>query len=93
MALSPKSNSSYLAIDKAINAIETKNIGSVPKHIKSPFTGYKYPHDFKNSIVKQDYLPEGIKNDKYYIPKDIGYEKTLKTTKENIEKAKEMINK
>ena len=92
MALSPKSNTAYLALDKAITDIETKNIGSIPSYLKSPYTGYKYPHNYKNSIVNQVYLPENIKNSKYYIPKESSkYEINLKNTKEKIEKFKEMI--
>lgn len=92
MALSPKSNTAYLAIDKAITDIETKNIGEVPSYIKSPYIGYKYPHSYKNSIVSQTYLPESIKDAKYYIPKESSkYEINLKTTKEKIEKFKELI--
>lgn len=92
MALSPKSNTAYLAIEKAINDIETKNIGDIPKHIKSPYIGYKYPHEYKNSIVNQTYLPENIKNQKYYIPKESSkYEITLKVTKEKIEKFKDSL--
>ncbi len=92
MALSPKSNTAYLAIDKAITDIETKNIGEVPNYLKSPYIGYKYPHSYKNSIVSQTYLPENIKDAKYYIPKESSkYEINLKTTKEKIEKFKELI--
>lgn len=90
MALSPKSNSAYLAIANALNALETKDIGDVPNHLKSPYKGYKYPHDYKNSYVKQQYLPETIKNDKYYHPKESSkYEKMLKEVKINIDKLKE----
>lgn len=92
MALSPKSNTAYLAIEKAISDIETKNIGDIPKHIKSPYIGYKYPHEYKNSIVNQTYLPDNIKDSKYYIPKESSkYEITLKVTKEKIEKFKESL--
>ena len=92
MALSPKSNTAYLAIDKAITDIETKNIGEVPNYLKSPYIGYKYPHSYKNSIVSQTYLPQNIKDAKYYIPKESSkYEINLKTTKEKIEKFKELI--
>lgn len=92
MALSPKSNTAYLAIDKAITDIETKNIGEVPSYLKSPYIGYKYPHSYKNSIINQRYLPENIKDAKYYIPKESSkYEISLKTTKEKIERFKELI--
>ena len=92
MALSPKSNTAYLALDKAITDIETKNIGEIPSYLKSPYIGYKYPHSYRNSIVNQTYLPENIKNAKYYIPKETSkYEINLKNTKEKIEKFKEVV--
>ena len=89
MALSPKSNTAYLAIAKAINDIETKNIGDIPRHLKSPYIGYKYPHNYKGSIVKQQYLPDKIKDEKYYIPKETSkYETALKQIKEKLDKYK-----
>ncbi len=90
MALSPKSNTAYLAINKALNDLETKNIGDVPKYLKSPYIGYKYPHDYKGSVVKQQYLPDNIKNVKYYLPKESSkYEIALKHIKEKLDKLKE----
>lgn len=78
MALSPKSNSAELAIDKALNDIHTKRIGNVPKHIINHSPNYKYPHDYPNSYVKQQYLPDEIKGAKYYTPKNNKNEKILK---------------
>ena len=77
MALSPKSNSAYLAIDKALTTIRTKNCGSVPKHIHTNSKYYLYPHNYKNSWVKQQYLPDNIKNEKFYYPKNNAYENNL----------------
>ena len=77
MALSPKSNSAYLAIDKALTTIRTKNCGSVPKHIHTNSKDYLYPHNYKNSWVKQQYLPDNIKNDNFYYPKNNAYENNL----------------
>lgn len=77
MALSPKSNSAYLAIDKALTTIRTKNCGSVPKHIHTNSKDYLYPHNYKNSWVKQQYLPDNIKNEKFYYPKNNAYENNL----------------
>ena len=77
MALSPKSNSAYLAIDKALTTIRTKNCGSVPKHIHTNSKDYLYPHNSKNSWVKQQYLPDNIKNEKFYYPKNNAYENNL----------------
>lgn len=77
MALSPKSNSAYLAIDKALTTIRTKNCGSVPKHIHTNSKDYLYPHNYKNSWVKQQYLPDNIKKEKFYYPKNNAYENNL----------------
>ncbi len=87
MALSPKSNTACLAIDKAISDINSKNIGEIPPYLKSPYTGYLYPHNYKGSITKQVYLPTGLVNEKYYIPKPTSkYEIALKDIYEKIER-------
>lgn len=70
MALSPKSNSTHIALDKAINDIRKGNVGNIPNHIKNGSSLYKYPHDYKNSWVNQEYLPDNLKNIKYYEPKN-----------------------
>ena len=79
LALSPKSNSAYLAINKVLTDIENGNAYSVPKHINSAAFGYKYPHDYKDAYVVQQYLPNELINRKYYIPKETSkYELLLK---------------
>ena len=78
MALSPKSNTAHVALDLALADIEAGNVGVIPNHIKTDSDTYKYPHDYKGAYVVQQYLPDKIKNKKYYTPKDIGYEKQLK---------------
>ena len=88
MALSPKSNTGHIAFDKAIADIENGNTGNLPNHIKTNAKDYKYPHDYKGAYVIQQYLPDKIKNKKYYTPKDIGYEKTIKEIYERLEKLK-----
>lgn len=70
MALSPKSNSSYLAIDEAINDINKGNTGNIPNNIKINTKTYLYPHNYPNDYVKQSYLPDKIKDKKYYHAKD-----------------------
>lgn len=77
LALSPKSNSAELAIDKALNDVRTKKIGKVPDHITNHNPNYKYPHDYPNSYVKQQYLPNEIKGATYYTPKNNKNEKIL----------------
>ena len=79
LALSPKSNSAYLAINNVINDIENGNAYSVPKHINSTAFGYKYPNNYKDDYVPQQYLPDQLVNRKYYIPKTTSkYELLLK---------------
>lgn len=77
MALSPKSNSAYLGLDLALNDIHKGNVGSIPSHIKNGSPNYKYPHDYPNSWVKQEYLPENLRGSKYYIPKNNTIENNL----------------
>lgn len=88
MALSPKSNTAHTAFDKALEDIENGNVGTIPEHIKTDSTTYKYPHDYKGAYVKQQYLPDKLKNKKYYSPKDIGYEKQIKEIYEKLERIK-----
>ena len=87
MALSPKSNSSYLAIDAALNTIRSGNTGKVPNHIKTNSKDYKYPHSYKNSWVKQQYLPDNIKDMKFYHPKNNAYENNLNKVNQDMKKS------
>lgn len=77
MALSPKSNSAHTALDEALADIENGTTGNLPEHIKTNSPLYKYPHDYPNAWVKQQYLPDNIKNKKYYKPKNNKYEDNL----------------
>ena len=87
LALSPKSNSGHLALDKALEDIRKGNTGNVPDHIKTSSKDYKYPHDYPNCFVKQEYLPSNLKNRKYYIPKTTSkYEASLKKVNDALEK-------
>jgi len=95
MALSPKSNSGYLAIAAAMEDLEKGNTGPLPPHLKNVYQfddsndKYLYPHDFPGAWVNQQYLPDKIKNAKYYVPKDSSkYEEALKERYFAIEKAK-----
>ncbi|MEH6989057.1 replication-associated recombination protein A [Cytobacillus firmus] len=97
LCLSPKSNSAYKALDSAIADIRAGKSGEVPDHLKDAHykgatelgrgIGYLYPHDYETGWVKQQYLPDRIKNKVYYQPKKTGkfeqalasiYEKLLK---------------
>ena len=80
VANSKKSNCSYLAIDKALNDVKTKNTGEIPMHIRNApveqmkelgyHEGYLYPHDFPGHYVEQQYLPDEMIGTKYYIKDD-----------------------
>lgn len=80
LAKAKKSNSAYLAINMAIEDVQNKDIGEIPLHIRNAGKkelkqfnigeGYLYPHNYKNSIVEQTYMPEPLKNTKYYIKKE-----------------------
>lgn len=87
IATAPKSNASYLAIDKALKVVRENEDYEVPKHIRNANysgekelnigVGYKYAHDYKNHYVRQQYLPNEIKDIVFYKPTDIGYEKLI----------------
>ncbi|MBE6154193.1 MAG: replication-associated recombination protein A [Firmicutes bacterium] len=77
MALSPKSNSSYIGINEAINDINKGLAGPIPKHIIDGSPDYVYPHNFKNDYVEQEYMPDKLKNKKYYHKKENKYETNL----------------
>ena len=86
MALSPKSNTAHIALDEAIQDIENGNVGTIPKHIKTNAVDYKYPHDYPNSYVVQQYLPDKLKNKEYYHPKTNGYEVNIKAVYDKLKK-------
>ena len=77
VATSKKSNASYLAINKALEDVSTKDTGEIPMHIRNaPIegmksegygVGYKYPHDYPGHYVEQQYLPDEMVGTKYYI--------------------------
>ena len=89
LATSPKSNSSYVAINRALADLENMTIDDIPMHLKDAHYGgaskmgrgveYKYPHAYENHYVKQQYLPDNIHNKVYY---EYGDNKMEKTTKE-----------
>ncbi|ASZ08438.1 replication-associated recombination protein A [Enterococcus thailandicus] len=96
LCLSPKSNSAYTALDAAIADIRAGKAGEVPDHLRdSHYQGakelkrgldYQYPHNFENAWVNQQYLPDKLKNETYYQPKETGkYEQALKQQYERIQ--------
>ncbi len=84
LATAPKSNSAICAIDEALADIENGNCGEIPLHLKdSHYKGaaemgrgveYKYPHSYPNHYVDQQYLPDVIKDRKYYVPGENKFE-------------------
>ena len=77
MALSPKSNSSHLALDAALNDIRKGSTGNVPDNIKTNSPNYLYPHNYPNDWVKQNYMPKNLIGKKYYIAKNNKIETSL----------------
>src|SRR5699024_9280485 len=99
LALSPKSNTAYKALDAARNDIRKGNSVDIPAHLKDThFSGakdlgrgltYQYPHNFDGAWVKQQYLPDVIKDKQYYHPKDTGkFEQALKQVYNKTKKTK-----
>ncbi|MFW0695983.1 replication-associated recombination protein A [Aliarcobacter butzleri] len=80
LASSPKSNSAYKAINKALEQIKNGKILDIPKHLDSQHIGYLYPHDF-GGYVEQEYLKEDLN---LYQSSNIGFEKTLNDWIEKI---------
>jgi putative ATPase len=88
LSLTPKSNAVYKAYSDIKKDIKKTISSPVPKHLRNAPTslmkkigygrGYKYPHNFPESFVSQDYLPKNLKNKRYYFPTDHGYEKEIK---------------
>lgn len=70
LALSPKSNTAHLALDKALADVETGRCDGIPETIRIHSQIYKYPHDYPNNFVVQQYLPNNLLKRRYYIPKD-----------------------
>ena len=91
LAESPKSNSVYTAIDSAIDDVRKGNSGQIPLHLRDTSysgarqfghgKGYKYPHDYPNHYVDQEYLPKELLNRQYYYPSDQGMEAKIQQRK------------
>ena len=90
MALSPKSNTAHIAFDMAIDDVKSGRCGPIPETIRINSTIYKYPHDYPNSYVVQQYMPDNMINRKYYNGKNSSkYEIAFKQIKEKLDKIKE----
>ena len=99
LALSPKSNSAYVAIDNALSDLRQNGNLAIPRHLRDGhYAGskelgnakdYKYPHNYPGNWVQQNYLPEKIKNADYFTPNENGkYERALGMTKNKIDQLK-----
>ena len=86
LATAPKSNSAYMAVNSAMEDVE-KGLGrEVPRHLQSPlFKGYKYPHDYPDHYVEQQYLPSDLKGRRYY---EYGANKTEEAARAYAERIK-----
>ena len=84
VACAPKSNSSICAIDEAMSVVENEKTATIPAYLMDAHykgaaklghgLGYQYAHNFENHYVKQQYLPDEIKERVFYVPSDNGYE-------------------
>ena len=84
MACAPKSNAAYNAISEAMRVVKETKTPPVPAHLQDAHygaaeklghgVGYKYAHDYPNHYVKQQYMPDGLTDQVFYRPSDIGYE-------------------
>ena len=87
IAAAPKSNAAYVAIDRAMADVRDRECGPVPHHLRDSHyrgaqllghgKGYKYPHDFPDGYVTQQYLPEQLTGSRYYQPTEHGEEQRL----------------
>jgi len=96
LATSPKSNSAYLAINRALEDLDKLNINNIPDHLLDKNTNmakyskntYKYPHDYENHYVNQEYMPNNIKNKVYYEYQENKLEQTTKLYWDKVKKNK-----
>ncbi len=89
VATAPKSNAAYEGILKAMEAVKARKTPPVPAHLQDKHykgaeklghgLGYKYAHDYPNHYVEQQYLPDGMENEKFYFPTENGYEKQIRS--------------
>lgn len=87
VATAPKSNTAYMAVDAALGAVHNMRTGTPPNHLKDSHykgasklghgIGYQYAHDFPYHYVKQQYLPDDIKDMQFYHPTTQGYEQEV----------------
>ena len=103
LTLSEKSNAVYTAYNRAVTDVRNEPEYPVPLHIRNAPTGlmkdlgygenYLYPHDYEDGLVAQDYLPEPLKERRYYRPTERGHEKRLRDFLEKARRAHGNIGK
>lgn len=96
VACAPKSNSAVCAIGEAMNAVENEKTATIPAYLMDAHykgaaklghgIGYQYAHDFENHYVKQQYLPDELKDRVFYVPSDNGYELKIQEYFKKIKK-------
>ena len=96
ISCAPKSNASYAAINAAMESVRTEPTGGIPPYLKDAHyggakelgrgLGYKYPHDYENHYVEQQYLPDTLRGRRFYHPTEIGYERGMRLWLERIGK-------
>jgi putative ATPase len=102
VAAAPKSNASYVALQRARQAVAQQEAASVPPHLRSTALrgskermgageGYFYPHDFPEHYVEQEYLPPGFKDRAYYEPTQQGVEARLATWLRHLRGEEEIL--
>ena len=94
VACAPKSNSCYMAVDKAMELVKTTKTAPVPAHLQDAHyksasklghgIGYKYAHDYPNHYVRQQYLPYELSGREFYQPGGMGYEVKIKEHMQRI---------
>ncbi len=98
LAAAPKSNAAYKGIERAIADVKSKPVYKVPLHLRNAPTklmkelgyaeNYKYPHQFENNFVLENYFPEEMKNAQYYFPGENGQEKNIRERLKKLWKGK-----
>ena len=88
VACAPKSNASYMAVNRAMQVVKDTKTPPIPTHLQDSHyksagklghgIGYQYAHDYPDHYVKQQYLPDGLTDQKFYEPTEIGYEKDIR---------------
>ena len=98
VATAPKSNASYLAIDKALEIVKNTKTAPIPSHLQDAHyksadklghgIGYKYAHAYPGHYVEQQYLPDGLTEECFYAPTDNGYERQVQSYLKSLEQYK-----